>query len=77
MNRTDITCANRIVIKIGSRVLVQRTGRPDLRRMRTLVNQIAALHRQGKDAGDDEAADIRTRPSNGGRGGAIPADGGL
>jgi glutamate 5-kinase len=35
------------VIKIGTRVLVRKTGRPDLRRMRDLARQIAALQRSG------------------------------
>ena len=40
--------ARRIVVKIGSRVLVQRTGRPDVRRMRELVRQVADLRAQGR-----------------------------
>jgi glutamate 5-kinase len=39
--------ARRVVIKIGSRVLVQKTGRPDVRRMRSLVNDIAAVQAAG------------------------------
>jgi glutamate 5-kinase len=39
----------RIVIKIGSRVLIQRNGQPDIRRMGALVKEIAALHSAGKD----------------------------
>ncbi len=39
----------RVVIKIGSRVLIQRNGRPDVRRIRALVEEIAALHHAGKD----------------------------
>ena len=38
----------RIVVKIGSRVLVQRTGRPDVRRMRELVRQLADLRAEGR-----------------------------
>ncbi len=49
----DIRCAiqkaRRIVVKIGSRVLVQRSGRPDLRRMRELVRQLAALRKDGRE----------------------------
>ncbi len=41
--------ARRIVVKIGSRVLVQRNGRPDMRRMAGLVEDIAALHRSGRE----------------------------
>jgi glutamate 5-kinase len=47
--RAALPGLQRIVIKIGSRVLIQRNGRPDLRRMRALVTQIAALHAAGKD----------------------------
>ena len=36
-------------MKIGSRVLVQRDGRPDTRRMAALVDGIAALHRGGRE----------------------------
>lgn len=47
--RTALSRSQRVVIKIGSRVLIQRTGRPDLRRIRALTGEIAALHRAGKD----------------------------
>lgn len=45
--RALLAGARRVVIKIGSRVLVQRTGRPDTRRMRELVRQIARLYEAG------------------------------
>ena len=47
--RKMISDAQRIVVKIGSRVLVQRSGRPDVRRMRCLVKELAALRRTGHD----------------------------
>lgn len=47
--RTRLTKAQRIIVKIGSRVIVQRTGRPDRRRMRELVRQLAALHKEGRE----------------------------
>jgi glutamate 5-kinase len=47
--RARIAEARRVVIKIGSRVLVQRTGRPDRRRMRELVRQVANLHGAGRE----------------------------
>lgn len=47
--RARLADARRLVVKIGSRVLVQRTGRPDVRRMRELVRQIAALHEAGRE----------------------------
>lgn len=46
-HRSVLAGAKRVVVKIGSRVLVQRTGRPDARRMRELVRQIARLHEAG------------------------------
>ena len=47
--RTSLTGCRRIVVKIGSRVLVQRTGRPDMRRIRGLVNELAGLRKSGQD----------------------------
>lgn len=47
--RIKLAACRRIVIKIGSRVLVQRSGRPDVRRMRELVRQVARLRRAGRD----------------------------
>jgi glutamate 5-kinase len=41
--------ARRVVIKIGSRALVQKTGRPDKRRMRRLVRDMANIHRNGRE----------------------------
>ncbi|HMO51610.1 MAG TPA: glutamate 5-kinase [Kiritimatiellia bacterium] len=49
VNRDCLNHAGRVVVKIGSRVLVQRTGRPDIRRMRELVRQLARLHASGRD----------------------------
>ncbi|MFC1451768.1 glutamate 5-kinase [Verrucomicrobiota bacterium] len=45
--REGIADVRRLVVKIGSRVLVQKTGRPDTRRMRSLVAEIARLRRAG------------------------------
>jgi glutamate 5-kinase len=39
----------RLVVKIGSRVLVQKSGRPDLRRMRALVDDIARIRNSGRE----------------------------
>lgn len=47
--REVIRDVRRVVVKIGSRVLVQRTGRPDIRRMRALVAEIANLRKAGKE----------------------------
>lgn len=40
---------NRIIIKIGSNVLTQKNGLPDLDRIRHLVKQIAEIKEQGKE----------------------------
>jgi len=62
----------RVVVKIGSRVLVQKTGRPDVRRMRELIGQIAAMRRAGREVAvvtsgaigaGMEALGMRERPS--------------
>ena len=47
--RESIKTARRIVVKIGSRVLVQKTGRPDIVRMKALVKDIARLRREGRE----------------------------
>lgn len=47
--REGLADVRRLVVKIGSRVLVQKTGRPDVRRMRALVREIAALRRDGRE----------------------------
>jgi len=39
--------SRRVVVKIGTRVLVQKAGRPDVRRMRSLIRELAALRRSG------------------------------
>lgn len=39
--------ARRIVVKIGTRVIAQKTGRPDMRPLKSLVSQVAELHRKG------------------------------
>jgi len=71
-DRSLLSSAQRIVIKIGSRVLVQRTGRPDVRRMRELVRQVALLHRDGHEVivvtsgavgAGMEALGMKTRPA--------------
>ena len=45
--RSVIPDARRVVIKIGSRVLVQKTGRPDKRRMRSLIREMAEIQAAG------------------------------
>jgi glutamate 5-kinase len=45
--RVRLREARRVVVKIGSRVLVQPSGRPDRRRMAELVRQVAAARGRG------------------------------
>ncbi len=45
--RNQLKKARRIVVKVGSRVLVDETGRPDHERIHTLVSGIAAAHDAG------------------------------
>jgi len=37
----------RVIVKIGSRVLVQKTGRPDVRRMKAIADEVSALQHRG------------------------------
>lgn len=48
-HRRRLRSARRIVVKVGSRVLVGPTGRPDLRRLRGLTRAVAALHNEGRE----------------------------
>ncbi len=48
-DRAAFANARRVVVKIGSRVLVQRDGRPDPRRLRALVDDIAGRHAAGRE----------------------------
>jgi len=47
--REGIRDARRIVVKIGTRVLVQKTGRPEMRRIRSLVRDVSRLHHSGRE----------------------------
>ncbi len=69
--REVIQDARRIVVKVGSRVLVQKTGRPEIRRLRSLVADLAALHARGLEVvlvssgaigAGMEALGMKTRP---------------
>lgn len=69
--RSVIPDARRVVIKIGSRVLVQKTGRPDVRRMRSLIADITAIRQTGREVvvitsgsvgSGMEALGLKTRP---------------
>jgi len=72
-NREKLTQAHRIIVKVGSRVLVQPSGRPEMRRMRSLVKDLAWLHQQGCDVvlvssgavgAGMEALGIKRKPTN-------------
>jgi glutamate 5-kinase len=45
--RESTADARRVVVKIGTRVLALKTGRPDVRRMREIVRQLATLQKAG------------------------------
>lgn len=45
--RQSISDVRRVVVKIGSRVLVQKTGRPEHRRIKALVREMAKLRQNG------------------------------
>jgi glutamate 5-kinase len=45
--REGLADVRRVVVKIGSRVLVQKTGRPDARRIGALVQDLARLRQRG------------------------------
>ena len=47
--RQELAQARRIVVKIGSRILVQRSGRPEMRRIRSLVRELAKLRQAGRE----------------------------
>ena len=69
--RNRLKEANRIVVKVGSRVLVDETGKPDHERIHSLVSGIAAAHEAGHEmilvssgaiAAGIEALGLDTRP---------------
>ena len=41
--------SRRLIVKVGTRVLTTRTGRPDLRQLHKLVAQIAAIRKSGRE----------------------------
>ncbi len=45
--RQDLHTVKRIVVKIGTRTLVDKNGKPNHRRIQYLVNDMAHLHKQG------------------------------
>ena len=70
--REAIADVRRVVVKIGSRVLVQKTGRPDVRRMRMLTKEIALIQKSGREvvvvtsgavAAGMEALGMKQRPA--------------
>lgn len=48
-HRGALKNAKRIVVKAGTKVLVQRTGRPDRRRLGLLVDELAAFQNHGRE----------------------------
>jgi glutamate 5-kinase len=47
--REIVADVRRVVVKIGTRVLVQKTGRPDRRQMRNLVAELARIQKSGRE----------------------------
>lgn len=47
--RASLARARRVVVKAGTRVLVSENGQPSARRIRSLVRQLAALRRSGRE----------------------------
>jgi len=47
--RQELAQARRIVVKIGSRILVQRSGRPEMHRIRFLARELAKLRQAGRE----------------------------
>ena len=45
--RQSLPESRRVVVKIGSRVIVRKSGKPDKARIKRLVLQLAAMHRAG------------------------------
>ena len=71
--RQTLPESRRIVVKIGSKVIVDAKGRPDRRRLAAIVAQVAALRRRGCEvvlvssgaiASGMEALGIARRPSS-------------
>ena len=71
--RDSLKQARRVVVKVGSRVLVQSNGRPDMRRLRALVKDLSAIRGKDRDvvlvssgavSAGLEALKVKTRPTN-------------
>ncbi len=69
--RNSLKESSRIIIKVGSRVIVDKTGHPDIVKVERLVKQIAQIHKQGKEvilvtsgaiAAGVEALGLKNRP---------------
>ncbi|RKX39039.1 MAG: glutamate 5-kinase [Verrucomicrobia bacterium] len=72
IHRAALKNAKRVVVKAGSKVLVQSTGRPDSRRLKLLVEELAQLQNKGGEVAfvssgaigaGLEALGIKTRPT--------------
>ncbi|MFA5688606.1 MAG: glutamate 5-kinase [Kiritimatiellales bacterium] len=70
--REKISSAKRVVVKVGTRVLVDSTGRPDPERIRVLVDGLAAGHAEHREmilvssgaiAAGVEALGMKVRPA--------------
>jgi glutamate 5-kinase len=70
-HRKALSDAKRVVVKAGSKVLVQRTGRPDKQRLKLLVDELSRFQNEGGEAvfvssgavgAGREALGLKTRP---------------
>jgi glutamate 5-kinase len=70
-HRNALRDAKRVVVKAGSKVLVQRSGRPDKRRLKLLVDELSRFQNDGGEAvfvssgavgAGLEALGLKTRP---------------
>ncbi len=48
-HRSALKTARRVVLKFGTRVLTDSRGRPNPERLRSIVDQVAALHAEGRE----------------------------
>ena len=73
VNRNELSKAKRIVVKVGSRILVKANGRPDEKKIQGLVNALADLRKEGRElvlvssgavGAGLQVLDRKTRPSH-------------
>lgn len=72
-NRKNLKFAKRIVVKVGSKVLVDKSGKPNIQRMKKIVKDISSINKQnyqialvssGAIGSGIEALKFKTRPTD-------------